>query len=184
MIRPTAKRTTLIGWICSALLVGLSACSASDVPEQRQPASISVDRPERVRLIPDSYHLNHVGRQSDGSLYWIDVQLNFDRAANSTRDFACLYIFGPDGALISHQIEDLGLRSSDQRRASHVITEMMQSLSAPVSTDIWVRPFSVDHDGLRFGLIVRETEIGPVVDAEPGMTLMFFPPWSNGEYDT
>lgn len=77
-----------------------------------------------------------------------------------------------------------GPRSAGQRPASLVIAELMQTLASPVSEDIWVRPFSVEHDGLTFGLVVRDTDFGPVVDAVPGMALMFFPPWLNGEFDT
>ena len=56
-------------------------------------------------------------------------------------------------------------------------------------SDFWVRPFLVQAFGLVFGLVVREPEEvnskeSQVVDAMPGWTQMFYPPWQNGLYDT
>lgn len=146
-----------------------------------------VDRagyPERILLIPDDYHLRHVGRLADGRQYWIDVQLLSDPRTRVTRDFVCLYVFDAAGGLEMHEIHALGPRTPDQPAASAVIAELLQSLPGTRASEIRVRPFSVEHDGQVFGLVVRDTGSDYVVDAWPGMTLMFYAPWPDGGYDT
>ena len=56
-------------------------------------------------------------------------------------------------------------------------------------TSFWAFPFSVAACGLTFGLVARDRQAGELdgyqaVDALPGYTLMFYPPWSDGLYDT
>ena len=140
--------------------------------------------PEKVHLIPDDHHLDHVGRLSDGKLYWIDVQLSYNMRSKGTRDFVCLYLFKKDGTLTSYNITDLGFRSAPIANASNVIRQYLENLPEPISQDIWVRPFSVDSLGLTFGLVIREEADEAVVDALPGWTIMFYPPWPEGGYDT
>lgn len=147
----------------------------------------------RVRLIPDNYHLLHVGRLGSGAQFWIDVQLRGE--ADTTRDFVATYIFNEDGVLSWHEIIDLGLRSNPGRRAAtDVILAQIAKLGPSEKADISVFPFSVDAYGSTFGLVVRESDTddpsdiddcdGPLVDALPGWTLMFYPPWGEGLYDT
>lgn len=144
----------------------------------------------KIRLIPDQYHLPDVGRLDAGAQFWIDLQLQPE--SESVRDFVATYVFDDDGVLIWYEIDDLGLRSDpNARRASEVIEQQKTKLGASERADIWVYPFSVTAHGSTFGLVVRppependETEEGPLVDAMPGWTLMFYPPWEEGMYDT
>ncbi len=147
----------------------------------------------KVRLIPDDYHIYHVGKLAAGAQFWIDVQLRSE--AESTRDFVATYVFDLDGVLIHNEIVDLGLRSeSDRRVPAIVIDEQLARLGSFEKTDISVFPFSINAHGLTFGLVVRQPdpdepeengdEIGPLVDAFPGWTLMFYPPWDEGLYAT
>ncbi len=46
-----------------------------------------------------------------------------------------------------------------------------------------VAPFSVERDGIAFGLIYRRTEGSEYVEVLPGNYMAFYPPW-NGDYDT
>lgn len=162
----------------------LSACNELDASTQTTGTSTLAHAPEKIHLIPDDYRLQDVGSLSNGNLYWIDIQLKPGSTPETTRDFVYLYVIGPDGDLVSHQIIDLGLRASDQRRPSAVIETLISSLPGPVEQDIWIRPFTVQQDGVTFGLEVREAEGDYVVDAVPGWTLMFYAPWPEGGYDT
>lgn len=161
----------------------LSACSAPAVQENPAPSVSPASAPEIIHLIPDHYRLTDAGVLATGNLYWIDIQLRAN-PAGPTRDYVCLYVFGPDGDLLSYEIVDLGLRSQDQIRPSTIIEELMQSLPGPLERDIWVRPFTIEHHETRFGLEVREQDGHYLVDALPGWTLMFYAPWEAGQYDT
>ena len=135
------------------------------------------------------------GQLDDGSHYWIDVQLNSE--GQDTRDFVATYVFDADGRLIDHKVKDLGLRSNPlSLSARAILTQERERLGLKKTifgrakrSDFWVRPFSVEAHGLVFGLVVRETndaepESINAVDAMPGRTLMFYPPWQDGRYDT
>lgn len=143
---------------------------------------------QKLRLIPDRYHLSDVGQLIDGNHYWIDIQLNSE--GDDTRDFVAVYIFDTDGVKIEHEIIDLGLRSApNATSAKKAVEQQRQRIGIKKRKDFWVRPFSVEAYGLVFGLIVREREPGELegfqaVDAMPGWTLMFYPPWDDGLYDT
>ncbi len=140
--------------------------------------------PEKIRLIPDEFHVHNVGGLPSGDLYWIDIQLSWEADLNATRDFLCIYVFAPDGSLKSHLITDLGLRSEQQQVSAPLIEEWYGNHPGTIERDIWVRPFSVEHMGRTFGLIVSEEEGETLVEAKPGNTLMFYAPWEEGLYDT
>ncbi len=150
---------------------------------------------QKIRLIPDSYHLTNVGQLDNGNNYWIDVQLIPER--RDTRDFVATYIFDDDGTLIDSEIINLGLRSDPNAlRVKDVIAQQRSKIGVRKagifggkSESFWVKPFSVRAYDVDFGLVVREPEADnpdrpPVVDAMPGWTLMFYPPWEDGGYDT
>ena len=143
---------------------------------------------QKLRLIPDRYHLKNVGQLNNGNYYWIDVQL--DSNGRETRDFIATYIFDADGVLIEHKIIELGIRSDPSALSARVIIGQESTrIGVKKRKDFWVRPFSVKANGAVFGLVVREREQGELegfqaVDAMPGWTLMFYPPWADGLYDT
>jgi hypothetical protein len=147
----------------------------------------------KIRLIPDKYHLRCVGQLEVGAQFWIDVQLKVENS--NTRDFVATYVFDTDGVLIWNEIINLGLRTdTDQLAPSAVIEEQLVKLGAYKKTDISVYPFSVNAYGSKFGLVVRKPDLVEpedqndddqvLVDALPGWTLMFYPPWNEGLYDT
>ena len=140
-------------------------------------------------LSPDDYHLRHVGRTKQGNGYWITTQLSVEEGG--TRDFVAAYLFDRDGALISTDIIDLGIRPpASDHPLPDTIEKLKQKLDAVGPAEIWVRPFAVSFYGLTFGLVIREAEEGddpdgePVVDAMPGHTLMFYAPWDRCNYDS
>ena len=111
------------------------------------------------------------------------------------RDFVVTYIFDLEGTLIQSDIQDLGLRSDPNRRnPSEVVLQQKEKIGSGQLAEIWVHPFAVKSHDKVFGLVVRKPEpdepqdiydeSGPFVDALPGWTLMFYPPWDEGNYDT
>jgi hypothetical protein len=168
-------------------LAGMSI-SITGVYKQALPSSREVNMldaaPEKIRLIPDDWHIQHVGRLADGRLFWVDAQL--DPAGGRTKDFVCSFIFDQDGRLTEHSIELIGVRGSyPERSVAMAMERHLSALGNHDSTDIWVRLFSVESNGTVFGLIPREYESGEwQVEFMPGNTLSFYAPWEAGEYDT
>ena len=140
--------------------------------------------PEKIRLIPDSWHIRHVGRVADGRLFWVASQL--DSTGGATKDFVCTFIFDQDGGLFEHSIELIGVRGSyPDDSFTKSLDRHVAALGDCAVTDIWVRPFSIQGHGTEFGLIPRQTEGGGWrVEFMPGNTLSFYAPWESGEYDT
>ena len=140
-------------------------------------------------LVPDDFHLQHVGRTAQGNGYWIDVQLASEQ--DGTRDFVAAYVFDRDGVLISSEVVDRGLRSdAPDQTLEEIIGRLKRKIDAREVAEIRVKPFSVTYFGHAFGLVVREAEDGEeasaatLVDAMPGRTLVFYGPWSLCNYDS
>ena len=134
-------------------------------------------------LTPDDYHLQHVGRTTQGNGYWITPQLVIED--DGPRDFIAAYIFDKKGNLISCDIVDLGLRSqSHQLESEKTIQRLTQKIDAKQPAEIWVKPFSVSFYGHTFGLIARDKDGSGevVIDAMPGWTLMFHSPLDRCNY--
>ena len=140
--------------------------------------------PEKIKLIPDDWHMQHVGRLDDGRLFRVDGQL--DPIGGATKDFVCTFIFNRDGRLTGHSIGLVGMRGSyPSGKVEEALKRHLASLRDQTFADIWARPFSVKNNGTVFKLIPRRTEDGEWrVEFMPGNTLSFYPPWEAGEYDT
>jgi len=147
--------------------------------------AISDAAPEKIRLIPDEWHIHNVGRLKDGHLFFVAAQFD-PLGGNLTRDFACTFLFDSDGRLVDHAIEFVGERNAyPDSSLDSAISRHVAALGGRVVTDIWVRPFRVESDGGLFGLIPRRVGYGQWrVEFMPGNTLSFYPPWEAGEYDT
>jgi len=140
-------------------------------------------------LVPDDYHLQHVGKTVQGNGYWIDVQLATEEVG--TRDFVAAYVFDGEGNLNSSEVVDRGLRTDNSAQTlEETIGKLKKKNDAKDVTEILVKPFSVSFYGHTFGLVVRETEEGDeasgetLIDAMPGHTLMFYGPWSLCNYNS
>ena len=140
-------------------------------------------------LVPDDFHLQYVGETAQGNGYWIDVQLATEDGG--TRDFIAAYVFDKAGNLISSEVFDRGLRSSQSEQTTEeIVRKLLKKIDAKNTTEILVKPFSTSFYGHTFGLVIREKEEGDdaeqdtLIDALPGNTLMFYGPWSLCNYDT
>jgi len=151
---------------------------------QRQRVTVLIDPPEKIRLVPDIWHIHNVGRLSDGRLFLVDGQLDFKSGA--TKDFVCTFVFDKDGRLIDQTIELVGQRGSyPDGKVSETFKRHIAALGEHTITDIWIRPFSVKSHDTVFGFIPRRRDSGEwYVEFMPGNTLAFYPPWDEGGYDT
>lgn len=138
-------------------------------------------------LVPDDHHLLHVGKTTQGNGYWITPQLVTE--ADGTRDFIAAYLFDTRGNNIFCKVVDLGIRNSPESNSpASAIRDLRRNIDAEETCEIWVKPFATSFYGHTFGLIVRDTEEDDcdpdevVVDAMPGMTLMFHSPWTTCNY--
>lgn len=140
--------------------------------------------PQKIRLIPDQWHIRYVGRLGDGRLFFVTPQLASD--GRVTTDFVCSFFFDSDGAIVAHSIELIGKRGDYADGAiAAALERQLAVLGHRTETDIWVRPFAVDHQGIEFGLIPRDAGGGDWrVEFMPGNTLSFYAPWELGEYDS
>ncbi|MGH6951407.1 MAG: hypothetical protein ACREH4_11065 [Vitreimonas sp.] len=171
------------GQVVTALVVSLlSGCDegASHVEDAAMPSG----PPEKIRLIPDEWHIHNVGRLADGRLFLVDSQLH--SAGGATTDFVCTYVFDQDGRLVEHSVELIGVRGVyPEGSVGRAIGRHLAALGDYSVTDVWVRPFSVESRAIVFGLIPRQTDSGEWrVEFMPGNTLSFYAPWEFGEYDT
>ena len=140
-------------------------------------------------LVPDDYHLQHVGKTLQGNGYWIDIQLAVEK--DGTRDFVAAYIFDKEGCLISSEVVDQGMRTgAPVQTTEEIIGKLKKKIAAKDTSEILVKPFSTSFYGHTFGLVAREADESKdataetLIDAMPGHTLMFYGPWSLCNYDT
>jgi hypothetical protein len=169
--------------VLAGLLAAVSA-GGSQRTSAAKDLAVALAAPEKIRLIPDRWHIRNVGRLADGRLFLVDSQL--EPAAGITRDFICTFVFDQDGRLTGHSIELIGARGTyPNGRASDLVNQHLAALRGRTRSDIWVRPFSVASHGTTFGLVPRKTGSGEWrVEFMPGNTLSFYPPWEAGGYDT
>ena len=167
---------------------------ADDVLEAMYGSSASTPEIDDVEnsgfpLVPDDCHLQHVGKTTQGNGYWIDIQLALEDG--DTRDFVAAYVFDKAGNLISSEVLDRGLRSSQSEQPTEeLVRKLMKKIDAKETAEILVKPFATTFFGHTFGLVIREREEGDdaeqvtLIDAMPGYTLMFHGPWSLCNYAT
>ena len=143
---------------------------------------------EKVAIEPDDHAAKYVGWTAAGQQFFLTTP--FQPAVEGSRggEYLALYLFDADGRLSEHRIVDLGARETlDPAAAQAQLQAMFESLGPVEYRRIAVFPFAVDHDGVEFGLVLREPEDeedDAAVEAQPGNYMAFFEPWDSGEYDT
>jgi hypothetical protein len=168
--------------IIALALLAVGGCEPNTLSTEEQ--VVEDGEPTKIRLIPDAWRIRDVGRLSDGRLFWVDGQLL--PSAGATKDFVCTFIFDQEGRLVDKSIELIGDRGAYPHASiNDAISRHLSALGDRTTTDIWVRPFSIEDHGTVFGLIPRHVGGNEWrVEFMPGNTLSFYPPWKAGEYDT
>jgi hypothetical protein len=163
--------------------------------------------PDKIRLRLDEHRFENVGRLPDGTQFiayvtgafptgmkyylgddwqtkkkWLAVIHRFDREGNHIETKTRLGAFDIEGRQVAGD------------KAFTHLQDMYAELAAdgePEFCDIWVKPFSVEIDGVTHGLFYEQSEEEPEGDEERGewimlepRDIMFHPPWDSGEYST
>ena len=146
------------------------------------------NKPKKIRLVSDEYHLQGLGKLEDETFFLVSSQLNFDSKAIATTDYVCKFCFSSDGELIDSEIVKIGIRGKyDHKYHEEEYVRLMPVQGSYTPADISISPFSVDFEGIKFGFIIRTPEDEEdvwAVEFMPGNTMAFFEPWDSGEYDT
>jgi len=150
-----------------------------------------MSKPETITIGRDRHHAKFVGTAQDGSQFFLTTP--FEPAIDDYDGckYIALFIFDSDGTLVNHDIDALGSRKSlDKKLEKAKLKEKIKSLGKINYGDIVVKPFSIMHNGVEFGLIASEMDPedsddgGWTVELLPGNYMAFFEPWDSGEYDT
>ncbi|MBU2713184.1 hypothetical protein [Zooshikella harenae] len=145
-------------------------------------------KPEKIAIDYDNYHAEHIGITSDGLQFFLTTP--FEPAFPNTEgcEYIALFKFDLEGNLVDSTIDTLGPRGSyddDFRKEKYL--SRLDELGEVKFQRIEVKPFSIEHNGVKMGLIVREPEEEDdvwAVEMLPGNYMAFFEPWDSGEYDT
>lgn len=164
-------------------------------------------KPNKIRIPLDEYRFENVGHMPDGTQFmayvtgafptgmkyyleddwqtkkkWLAVIHRFDAAGNH---------IGTETRLGAFDIE--GRQVAGDKAFAH-LQNMYADLSAngePEFCDIWVKLFSVEINGVTYGLLYEQSEEEPEKGEERGewvmlepRDIMFHPPWDSGEYST
>ena len=156
-------------------------------PQNGSTFSITTGRPTRLAIDPDDYHAAHVGLFDGGKQFFLTTP--FVPALDGPGcEYVALYTFSVDGQFLQAKIDGLGPRADlDRAAAKRIHDQRLSELGAIQIQRIEVEPFSIEEDGVVFGLIVREPEDPDdewAVEVQPGDYMAFFEPWDGGVYDT
>ncbi len=146
------------------------------------------NKPKKVRLITDNYHLEGLGQLNNGTFFLVKSQQIIDHITMQVTDYICKFSFDNNGDLIDQAIVKVGVRGQlAHEDGVKIYTSLHPVKGTYKAADFFVKPFSVECDGVEFGLIVRtpdDEEDLWCVEFMPGNNMAFFEPWDSGDYDT
>ena len=115
--------------------------------------------PKLIAINHDDYHAKHIGVLPNGQQFFLTTP--FARVLNDSPgcEYVALFLFNAQGDLLDAKIESLGARKDlEEEYARSVYNELLKSLGDVTYQRIEVASFSVEHDGMQVGLILREPE--------------------------
>lgn len=142
-----------------------------------------------IKRVPD-YRTEYVGRWARGRFLG-NVISQSDRWAvsermsnwrDSSRWFAYLHEFDHDGPYVESTVDSPGPGPQARDEAIRLLREWLVGIPGLVYGAIAIRPFSAEHLGLKFGLVIEEGHGTDWAELYPDR-LGFHEPW-DGEYDT
>ena len=145
-------------------------------------------KPQKIAIDHDDYHAEYIGRTKSGMQFFLTTP--FEPAINQQVgcEYIALFMFDEDGDLTESIIDSFGPRGSyseDDRKKQY--QSRLSGLGEVEFCRIEIKPFSIEKNGVSFGLIPREPEDEEdvwAVELLPGNYMAFFEPWDSGEYDT
>ena len=143
--------------------------------------------PERIRIVPDDYHVPYAGTAVDGRRFYLSDEV-FDYP--SGRQFVAVFLWRATGEFdelrvdVVERTEGIPPAQAVPSRDTGAVAARLSELAPYVVEPIEVAPFEKKWDGVRFGFV--EVEIGghPQVHIEPGNFIAYYAPWDGEEYDT
>jgi hypothetical protein len=159
--------------------------------------------PDRLRIPLDEHRFECVGHLADGRQFMAFVTGAFPGGVKypgpgsdwrtKKRWLAVLHLFDAAGNHLSSEARLGGLDIEGRQVAGDKAWTHLDNMLGQLSAvglelgDIYVKPFSVEIDGVIHGLFyehrVEEDYEGEWVMLEP-RDIMFHPPWDSGEYST
>ncbi len=149
---------------------------------------MSSEKPEKLAIDHDDYHAEHIGRTQANQQFFLTTP--FEPAIDDKEgcEYIALYKFDMEGNLLEAIIDSLGPRGSyDEDARKEIYLARLYELGDVEYCRIEVKPFSIEREGVNFGLVPREPEDEEdiwAVELLPGNYMAFFEPWDSGEYDT
>ena len=138
--------------------------------------------PDTFPIMHDDYHADRIGILPDGAQFFVTTPFRPATDDDPGEEYLAVFIFEADGAFREARIDSFGPREGmDEEAAKQRAEERMKELGSVIFTDIIVSPFSIEHQGTKFGFIPEEETGG--IELQPGNYMAFFDPW-DGDYDT
>ena len=145
--------------------------------------------PERIQLVPDDYHTEHVGVTPDGRQVFVTEGLFEILGPGEMVYFAAAFVWSADGVFQSLTVRDMSRPQmippgQSGAAGTDVAQTLIDELGGIALTPISVAPFAADWDGITFGLIYLNDDGYERVELHPGNSIAFSEPWDGFEYDT
>ena len=138
--------------------------------------------PKRIKIAIDDYKAKRIGKLADGRQFFMTTPF-----VPGGHEYYALYLFTADGEFEEAIIDDFGPRgTTDAETQKEVFFKRLDEIGDKKYCSIKVEPFSIERDGVEFGLVPRAPEEKGQrwwVEAQPGNYMAFTSPW-NGSYDT
>jgi formate hydrogenlyase regulatory protein HycA len=144
--------------------------------------------PEQIRVKRmEDYHTHNIGKYENGNQFFgygtfvfteMTIPENWEKYR---REYAVLYLFDKDGNFKEAKYEFAGTSDLLKFDTEEKIEEFISQLGEIEYCDIEIKPFEIEIDGFKFGLIPNEES--EMIELQPSNTIAFGEPW-DGEYDT
>lgn len=145
--------------------------------------------PKRIKIIPDDYHAEFVGKTSDLKQFFITTPFtSFHPKTKMSCEFIAVFIWEKDGSFLEARIDNLGSREElDINERKKIFASRIKELGKIKQSTIEIEPFQVERFDMNFGLIYSRSEMNghkyETIELHPGNFMAFYPPWEGG-YDT
>lgn len=146
------------------------------------PEKIPVERIE-------DYHTHHIGKYENENQFWGYETFVFSKSPipegddweKCRREYVVLYLFDSQGNFKEAKSEFAGTSDSLKFDPYEKVEKMISELGKIEYCNIEIKPFEIEIDGFKFGLIPNEES--EMIELQPSSTIAFAKPWE-GEYCT
>ena len=145
--------------------------------------------PERIQIVPDDYHTEHVGVTPDGHQVFATSELFEIVSMRQMRFFAAAFMWTAQGEFERLEVRDASRPQGfppGQAVASEedVVETLLGELGGIELTPISVAPFAAEWEGITFGFVYLNEDGYERVELHPGNSIAYSEPWDGYGYDT